>query len=71
MKFAKNKKKTKIKIKFQKMKGTFMESIIWLKSHHPPQVCTYNVYVYKITSRNFMRNPNKNQSRNVKNLSFI
>ena len=29
-------KKAKIKIKFQKMKGTFLDSILWLKSHQPP-----------------------------------
>ena len=27
-------KKAKIKIKFQKMKGTFLDSILWVKSHH-------------------------------------
>ena len=27
------KTKSKIKIKFQKMKGTFLDSILWLKSH--------------------------------------
>ena len=31
MKFAK--KKAKIKIKFEKMKGTFMDNIPWLKNH--------------------------------------
>ena len=29
------KKKAKMKIKFQKMKGTFLDSIPWLKSHQP------------------------------------
>ena len=31
-------KKAKIKIKFQKMKGTFLDSNPWLKSHQPPLV---------------------------------
>ena len=34
------KKKAKIKIKFQKMKGTFLDSIPWLKSHQPPLIGT-------------------------------
>ena len=38
MKFA---KKAKNKIKFQKMKDTFMDSIHWLKSHRPPLIYTY------------------------------
>ena len=33
-------KKAKIKIKFQKMKGTFLDSIPWLKSHQPPMIYT-------------------------------
>ena len=33
MKSAKN--KAKVKIKFQKMKGTFFDNIAWLKSHQP------------------------------------
>ena len=28
-------KKSKIKLKYQKMKGTFLDSIPWLKSHQP------------------------------------
>ena len=32
----KKKKKAKIIIKFQKMNGTFLDSIPWLKSHQPP-----------------------------------
>ena len=35
------KKKAKIKIKFQKMRGTFSDSIPWLKSHQPPLNYTY------------------------------
>ena len=31
-------KKAKVEIKFQKMKGTFFDSIPWLKSHQPPLV---------------------------------
>ena len=38
MKFA---KKLKIKIKFQKMKGNFMDSIPWLKNHQPPLLDMY------------------------------
>ena len=30
------KKKAKIKIKFQKMRGSFLDNIPWLKSHQPP-----------------------------------
>ena len=36
-----NKKKTKIKIKFQKMKGTFMNCSPCLKSHLPSLVGLY------------------------------
>ena len=32
------KKKAKIKIKFQKMKDTFLDSIPSLKSHQPPPI---------------------------------
>ena len=32
------KKKAKIKITFQKMKGNFLDSIRWLKSHQPPRI---------------------------------
>ena len=35
------KKNSKIKIKFQKMKGTFMDSIPWLKSHQQPLMYMY------------------------------
>ena len=35
------KKKAKFKIKFQKMKDTFLESIPWLKSHQPPLIPIY------------------------------
>ena len=38
MKFA---KKAKIKIKFQKMKGTFLDNIPWLKSHQPPLIYSW------------------------------
>ena len=34
MKLAKKKRK----LKFQKMKGSFLDSIPWLKSHQPPLV---------------------------------
>ena len=37
----KQKNKEKIKIKFQKMEGTFLDSIPWLKSHQAPPVCVY------------------------------
>ena len=35
------KKKAKIKIKLQKKKGTFLDSIHWLKSHQPRLVHIY------------------------------
>ena len=40
MKFAKKKKKKKanIKIKFHKMRGTFLDSTPSLKSHQPPLI---------------------------------
>ena len=49
MKFA---KKAKIKIQFQKMKGTFFgQCIPWLKSHQPPMIFIYvnikNLYIKK------------------------
>ena len=43
MKFA---KKAKIKIKFQKMKSTFLDSIPWLNSKQPPLLSIY--YIKKI-----------------------
>ena len=46
MKFVKN--EVKIKIKFQKMKGTFLDSIRWLKSHHPPLVHVPYMFIRKI-----------------------
>ena len=36
-------KKAKIKIKFPKMKGNFMDSIPCLKSHQPPLI-SYTIY---------------------------
>ena len=47
------KKKAKIKIKFQKMKGTLLDSIPWFKSHQPPLIYifififVYYVYLYQ------------------------
>ena len=41
------KKKEKIKIKFQKMKGKFLDSIPWLKSHQPPLIYTYGKKKFK------------------------
>ena len=38
-------KKAKIKIKFQKMQGTFMKSIPCLKSQFPPLVVRYTVHI--------------------------
>ena len=35
------KKKVKIKMKCQKMKGAFLDSIPWLKSHQQPLIHTY------------------------------
>ena len=35
------KKIAKVKIKFQKIMGTFLDSIPWLKSHQPPWVCLF------------------------------
>ena len=40
MKFA---KKEKFKIKFQKMKGTFLDNIPWMESHLPPLVQNKNI----------------------------
>ena len=37
------KKKAKIKIQFQKMKGTFLDSIFWLKTHKPPLEYRYKI----------------------------
>ena len=34
-------KKAKIKIQFQKMKGTLLDSIPWLKSNQPPLKYSY------------------------------
>ena len=39
-------KKVKIKIKFQKMMGTFMDSILWLKSPCPPLKQIHSKYLY-------------------------
>ena len=42
MEFA---KKAKIKIKFKKMNGSFLDSIPWLKSPQPPLIYhIYNIY---------------------------
>ena len=38
-------KNAKIKIKFQKMKGTFLDSICWLKSLKLPLLCTCILYL--------------------------
>ena len=45
MKFANN------KIKFQKMKGSFLDSTLWLKSHPRPWcmgICGVSVLVYLV-----------------------
>ena len=40
------KKKNKVKIKFQKIMGTFFDSIPQLKSHQPPLLFTYQLSYY-------------------------
>ena len=45
------KKKIKIRVKFQKIKGTFLDSIPWLKSHQPPLIYRYIRYMLFTSSR--------------------
>ena len=42
------KKKAKIKIKFQKMKSTFLDSIPWLKSHQSVYILERNKLVFQL-----------------------